>query len=152
MSEYWNVMVPELTVTDFKKSLAFYTDILGFQIRNQREKPDFAYLEHEKAQIMIEQFHESSWNTAELSYPLGRGINLQIELTNTQPILDRLKKSNVKLYRDIKESWYDTGSLSSGQKEFLVQDPDGYLLRFTQFLGEKPEKCNKARTSLWTGF
>lgn len=140
MSEYWNVMVPELTVTDFKKSLSFYTDILGFQIRNQREKPDFAYLEHEKAQIMIEQFHESGWNIAELSYPLGRGINLQIELTNIQPILDRLKKSNVKLYRHIKESWYDTGSLSSGQKEFLVQDPDGYLLRFTQFLGEKPKK------------
>ncbi len=140
MSEYWNVMVPELTVTDFKKSLSFYTDILGFQIRNQREKPDFAYLEHEKAQIMIEQFHENGWNTAELSYPLGRGINLQIELTSIQPILDRLKKTNVKLYRDIKESWYEAGSVLSGQKEFLVQDPDGYLLRFTQFLGEKPKK------------
>lgn len=140
MSGYWNAMVPELTVTDFNKSLAFYTEILGFQIRNQRDKPDFAYLEHEKVQIMIEQFHESGWNTAELSYPLGRGINLQIELTNIEPIFDRLKKSNVKLYRDIKESWYDAGSVLSGQKEFLVQDPDGYLLRFTQFLGEKPKK------------
>ncbi|HAT7741725.1 TPA: VOC family protein, partial [Vibrio vulnificus] len=27
----------------------------------------------------------------------------------------------------------------SGQKEFLVQDPDGYLLRFSQYLGEKPK-------------
>ena len=140
MSEYWNVTVPELTVTDFKKSLSFYTDILGFQVRNQRKKPDFAYLEHEKTQIMIEQFHESGWNTAELSYPFGRGLTLQIELTNIQPILDRLKKSNAKLYRDIKESWYDTGSVLSGQKEFLVQDPDGYLLRFTQFLSEKSKK------------
>jgi catechol 2,3-dioxygenase-like lactoylglutathione lyase family enzyme len=34
MSEYWNVMVPELTVTDFEGSLSFYTDILGFKIRN----------------------------------------------------------------------------------------------------------------------
>lgn len=45
MSEYWNVMVPELTVTDFEGSLSFYTDILGFKIRNQRENPNFAYLE-----------------------------------------------------------------------------------------------------------
>ncbi|HFQ4989843.1 TPA: VOC family protein, partial [Vibrio vulnificus] len=26
-----------------------------------------------------------------------------------------------------------------GQKEFLIQDPDGYLLRFSQYLGEKPK-------------
>ena len=26
-----------------------------------------------------------------------------------------------------------------GNKEFLIQDPDGYLLRFTQDLGEKTE-------------
>jgi catechol 2,3-dioxygenase-like lactoylglutathione lyase family enzyme len=140
MSEYWNVMVPELTVTDFEGSLSFYTDILGFKIRNQRENPNFAYLEYEKVQIMIEQFHENGWNTAELSHPLGRGINLQIELTNIQPILDRLEDSNIGLYREIQESWYDIGPVLSGQIEFLVQDPDGYLLRFTQFLGEKPKK------------
>ena len=27
-----------------------------------------------------------------------------------------------------------------GNKEFLIQDPDGYLLRFTQDLGEKTEQ------------
>jgi len=43
------------------------------------------------------------------------------------------------LYRELKESWYDTGGVLSGQKEILVQDPDGYLLRFTQYLGENPK-------------
>lgn len=140
MSEYWNPMVPELTVTDFQKSLDFYTNILGFSIRNQRKKPDFAYLEQEKVQLMIEQYHENGWNVAELSLPLGRGVNFQIELADTQPILNRLAKSKIQLYRELKESWYDTGSVLSGQTEFLVQDLDGYLLRFTQYLGEKPKR------------
>ncbi|EPJ46620.1 MAG: glyoxalase family protein [Osedax symbiont Rs1] len=133
-------MVPELTVTDFQKSLDFYTNILGFSIRNQRKKPDFAYLEQEKVQLMIEQYHENGWNVAELSLPLGRGVNFQIELADTQPILNRLAKSKIQLYRELKESWYDTGSVLSGQTEFLVQDLDGYLLRFTQYLGEKPKR------------
>ena len=133
-------MVPELTVTDFRKSLVFYTSILGFTVRNQRQKPEFAYLEQEKVQVMIEQFHENGWNVGELSFPLGRGVNFQIELTDIQPILDRLEKSKVKLYRELKELWYDTGLVLSGQREFLVQDLDGYMLRFTQHLGEKPKK------------
>ena len=90
MSEYWNVMVPELTVTNFQKSLVFYTQILGFKVRYRRENPEFAYLEQEKAQIMIEQYHDSGWNLAELLYPLGRGVNFQIELTEIQSILDRM--------------------------------------------------------------
>lgn len=140
MSEYWNVMVPELTVSDFQKSLDFYTKYLGFTVRNQRENPEFAYLEQEKAQIMIEQFHENGWNSGELLYPFGRGVNFQIELSDIQPILQRLQSADIELYRGLKESWYDTGSTLSGQKEFLVQDPDGYMLRFTQYLGEQPKK------------
>ncbi len=39
--------------------------------------------------------------------------------------------------KELKETWYDIGEILSGQKEFLIQDPDGYLLRFTEYLGEK---------------
>ena len=137
MSEYWNVMVPELTVSNFNKSLVFYTEILGFSVRNQRESRDFAYLEQEKVQLMIEQCHENGWHVADLTYPFGRGVNFQIELSNIQPILTRINQAQVKLFRELKESWYDTGKTLSGQMEFLVQDPDGYMLRFTQYLGEE---------------
>ncbi len=89
---------------------------------------------------MIEQFHESDWHVGELSRPLGRGVNFQMELSDIQPILERLQNLQIQLYRDLKESWYDVGSSLSGQKEFLVQDPDGYMLRFTQYLGEKSKK------------
>ena len=139
MEEYWNPMVPELSVTDFSKSLHFYCEILGFSIRNQRLNPDFAYLDMENVQLMLEQIHESGWNTGVLEFPLGRGINFQIELADIGPVHGRLVSAQIALYREMKESWYDVGDMLSGQREFLVQDPDGYLLRFSQYLGEKPK-------------
>ncbi|MDP5253448.1 MULTISPECIES: VOC family protein [unclassified Vibrio] len=140
MSEYWNPMVPELSVSNFEKSLSFYLDILGFSVRIKRENPDFVYLEQEQVQIMLEQINDEGWVTGELIAPLGRGINFQIELTNLDPLIKRLQHHEVKLFRELKESWYDIGDRLSGERELLVQDPDGYLLRFTQHLGEKAKE------------
>ena len=137
MDDYWNPMVPELSVSNFDQSLSFYRDLLGFTVRNQRTRPNFAYLENEKVHIMLEQIHDSGWVTGALQYPLGRGVNFQMELTDISPVLERLLKANVELYRQPQDNWYDEGEMMSGQREFLVQDPDGYLLRFTQYLGEK---------------
>ena len=135
----WNVMAPELTVFDFAKSLRFYTDTLGFEIVHRREQPDFVYLNLQGAQIMLEAHHAEGWNVGELTQPLGRGINLQIELLDIQPLYARLTSSEWPLYRPLVENWYDTGEALSGQREFLIQDPDGYLLRFCQPLGERPK-------------
>ncbi len=133
-------MVPELTVSDFGRSLEFYTGLLGFSVRNRREVPPFAYLEQETVHIMLEQFHAESWQTGELAPPFGRGVNFQLELTAIAPIYGRLQVAGYPLFEEMSEEWYETGDTVSGQKEFLVQDPDGYLLRFTEFLGEKPKE------------
>ncbi|MEZ9679700.1 bleomycin resistance protein [Vibrio splendidus] len=137
MEEYWNPMVPELSVSNFEASLSFYVDVLGFSVRIKRENPDFVYLEQEQVQIMLEQITDSGWITGELVTPLGRGVNFQIELSDLEPLVERLKKANVCFFRDLKETWYDIGEKLSGEREFLIQDLDGYLLRFTQHLGEK---------------
>ncbi|EIJ2834600.1 bleomycin resistance protein [Vibrio parahaemolyticus] len=137
MEEYWNPMVPELSVSDFSKSLNFYCEILGFKVRSQRTKPDFAYIEFEQVQIMLEQIHDNGWATGSLEVPFGRGVNFQIELSNIEPVYERLKLAGISLFKEQKDTWYDVGHSLSGQREFLVQDPDGYLLRFSQYLGEK---------------
>lgn len=136
-NDYWNPMVPELTVSDFATSLHFYCDILGFDIINQRSNPDFVYLAMDKVQIMLEAMHEEMWSTGELAKPFGRGINFQMEFDDIAPILARLQAAKVPLFREQKDSWYEVGDKLSGMREFLVQDPDGYLLRFSQYLGEK---------------
>lgn len=136
LSECWNPMVPELLVSDFSKSLRFYCDVLGFRVRHQRQSPDFAYLEHEQLQLMLEQLEPDSWLTGPLQPPLGRGINLQMELSDIMPVYQRLQQAKVPLFRELDTSWYDIDSGHAGQLEFLVQDPDGYLLRFSQYLGD----------------
>ena len=139
MENYWNPMVPELSVSNFERSLAFYVDVLGFSIRIKRESPDFVYLEQEHVQMMLEQISDEGWVTGELEAPLGRGVNFQIELSDLEPLVKRLKTHKVPLFREMKETWYDIGEKLSGERELLLQDPDGYLLRFTQHLGEKPK-------------
>jgi catechol 2,3-dioxygenase-like lactoylglutathione lyase family enzyme len=129
-----NKLVPELTVFDFERAVQFYVEILGFRISYKRDGPRFVYLEYESAQIMLEESHASAWKTAELSPPLGRGVNFQIEVLDVSPILDRLAKAKYSLYRELRDVWYQTAVGVEGQREFLVQDPDGYLLRFAQYL------------------
>ncbi|MGR6748272.1 bleomycin resistance protein [Aeromonas veronii] len=134
---YWNPMVPELSVTDLARSLVFYTGLLGFSVRYQRDDPPFAYLEQQQVQLMLEQVHPAGWQVGALEPPFGRGINLQMELTEIQPLLDRLQAAGIALFRQPTEVWYPVGEMLAGQREFFLQDPDGYLLRFVQFLGER---------------
>ncbi len=136
----WRKMVPEIDVSDFAESLAFYTEILGFRVLFARHDPEFAYLELEELQFMLSEYRDEGWVVAPLEKPYGRGLNLQMELTNVGPVYERLRANNVPLFREMKDAWRETGGVVSGQREFLVQDPDGYLLRFCQELGERPTK------------
>ena len=133
----WAALVPELTVSDLPVSLDFY-ESCGFNVRFRRSNPSFAYIELGAAQIMLQEPHAQDWITGSLKRPFGRGINLQIEVESAQTIADNLHNRNIELFRDLADSWYDTtDGLAEGQREFLVQDPDGYLLRFAQSLGAR---------------
>ena len=135
--EYWNPLVPELTVRNLEESLRFYL-AAGFQVRFKRDAPPFAYLELGQAQIMLEQEHPAGWNVNPLDRPLGRGINLQIEVRDASKTRDTLTRDSEVLFREISDSWYRVSpDREEGQREFLVQDPDGYLLRFSQYLGSR---------------
>ncbi|MFE8065057.1 bleomycin resistance protein [Priestia megaterium] len=123
----FNKLIPELSVKDINKSKEFYLEILEFQLLYERIEEKFAFISLNGAQIMIEECN-GHWQTGELEYPYGRGINFQIEVENIESILQNLKKHRIKLFRDSMLNNY-SGFI---QKEFIVQDPDGYLLRFSQ--------------------
>lgn len=80
------------------------------------------------------------WDVGELKYPFGNGINFQLEVDDLDEIYNNFKKKNYVIAFDIEENWYRHDDKMLGNKEFLIQDPDGYLLRFTQDLGEKAEQ------------
>lgn len=127
----YSALVPEILVSDFKKSIHFYTAILGFKVEYDRPESQFAFISIGEAQIMIEQMSDH-WQTGELQYPFGRGINFEILVDDLKPMLDRLGTAKHALFQEPEDVWYKTDEGKVGQRQFLVQDPDGYLLRFCQ--------------------
>lgn len=125
----FNSLIPELSVISIEESKRFYIDILGFKLEYERIEDKFAFLSLGDIQIMIEEVN-GHWNTGKLEYPFGRGINFQIEVPNVEEIRENLVKNNIELFRDIIISEYECNGEIILQKEFLVQDLNGYLLRF----------------------
>ncbi|UFZ03357.1 VOC family protein [Bradyrhizobium ontarionense] len=127
-------LVPELDVSDLGASKSFWCDLLGFRIAYQRPEDRFMYIELQGAQVMLMQ-HNGNWETGPLERPFGRGINFQIVVDDVDPMLAALAQANWPLFEKCREAWYRVGERARGQRQFLVQDPDGYLLRFAQDLG-----------------
>ncbi|MFE3229234.1 bleomycin resistance protein [Nocardia sp. NPDC059228] len=125
-------MVPELLVSDQQASRAFYTEVLGFAVLFERAEDRFSYLGLGGAQLMILQDHPQAWRTADLRAPRGRGCNLQIEVDDVTSLRDRILAAGHSLFRDLADETYDVGGGEESQRELLVQDPDGYLLRLVQ--------------------
>lgn len=127
-------LVPELGVDDIAASLAFWCGPLGFAVAYDRPAARFAYLERDGAQVMLCE-QNGRWKTGEATRPYGRGLNLQITVPALQPIVDALAAIGWPLFEAPAEAWYRAGPVERGQREMLVQDPDGYLLRFAEILG-----------------
>lgn len=132
----FNSLIPELSVSNIDNSLRFYCQLLGFHIDYQRVERGFAFLSLQGSQIMLEQANDA-WRTGDLDYPYGRGINFQIMVDNVASLAQTLKERDYPIMVELEENWYRAGQTLVGQKEFLVMDPDGYLLRFAQDVGEK---------------
>lgn len=131
-------LVPELYCSDIERSLSFYTETLGFSVAYARPEERFAYLDREGAQLMIEQSTGRAFLAGELAYPYGRGINLQIEVADVAALYANVKASGSPIYLPIEDQWYRRDQMLLGNRQFIVQDPDGYLLRFFEDLGARP--------------
>lgn len=131
--------IPELSVTNLENSLKFYRTA-GFKIEYERPENKFVFLSMGEIQFMLQEISKGDkWDIAPLSYPFGNGINFQLEVENVEKIYNYLKENNYKIAFEMEENWYRQNDKLLGNKEFLVQDPNGYLLRFSEDLGEKAE-------------
>ncbi|MBY0110710.1 VOC family protein [Patescibacteria group bacterium] len=133
-------LIPELKVTDFNKSREFYTKLAQFDVEYQRPEEEFAMLSKGRAWVMIESLTEKSrtMQVGALEYPLGRGMHFQIEVEDVEALYTNFKDNAYPIFSEMEDKWYRTGATEGGNRQFWVQDPDGYLLRFYQDLGERP--------------
>lgn len=126
----FNKLIPELSVSNINRSRDFYLQ-LGFEIKYERENDKFIFIELNGSQIMLQE-NNNNWNTGDLEFPYGRGVNFSIEVKDVSALYDYLMKRKYPLFSELMMNEYVVDGEKYIEKEFLIQDPDGYLLRFTQ--------------------
>lgn len=134
------VLIPEFAVSDWQASRIFYCDILGFETDYFRPEDGFAMLSFGAAKLMIDQIGEGRTfgdGHLPLTPPFGRGLNLQIRTRNVGAMIARLQQAELPLYLPLEEKWYRKGDQEVGHRQFVIADPDGYLLRFFEDLGSR---------------
>jgi catechol 2,3-dioxygenase-like lactoylglutathione lyase family enzyme len=135
-------LVPELICSDLEQSLAFYVDLLGFRVLYARAEDRFAFLEREGAELMLEQpvSRDRLWPRAELSKPFGRGVNFQTEVSDVDHLHSAIAAAGIECFLPLEQRWYRRDGFEIGVRQFAVQDPDGYLIRLSQSIGDRPIK------------
>jgi catechol 2,3-dioxygenase-like lactoylglutathione lyase family enzyme len=137
---------PELDVSDLDRSLAFYVGVIGFAVMFDRPEERFAFLTLEGVHLMLEEAAGPGrrFRTAPLEHPYGRGVNFMIEVAEIDRLHSRVQAAGSTIVIPLEERWYPlrhSGSqneVEHGRKQFVIADPDGYLLRFSTSLGQRP--------------
>ncbi|MFR6659075.1 MAG: bleomycin resistance protein [Clostridia bacterium] len=124
----FNSLIPELSVSNIETSKKFYKN-LGFKIVYERPENKFCFIQLENNQIMIEE-NNNNWNVGKMEYPYGNGINISMSVNNVENLYEQLKAKDIKFFIDFNMNEYRVDNKLFQDKEFLLQDPDGYLLRF----------------------
>ncbi len=121
-------ITPNLIVSSVDKSLAFYTDELGFARGiNVPEQPPFVFASVTSGPVEIF-LNDRSTVTKEspqfAGLALGGGNTMFVEVEAIDALYDRIKpRTNVVM--PIVTQWY-------GMREFAITDPDGYVITFAQ--------------------
>lgn len=138
-ADYEPDLVPELLVTDVARSVDFWCNLCGFEVAYDRPDEGFAYVTRGRAHVMLEQRGVGrNWLTQDLDPPFGRGVNFQIGVLDLDPILTALASAEWSLFMQPETKWYRVSdSEEAGVRQFLVTDPDGYLIRFQSSLGHR---------------
>ena len=140
-------LVPELAVTDYEASKRFWCELVGFSLRYERPEEGFGYLVLGSAHLMLDQINQGrTWATGTLEAPLGRGINLEIQVAPLDAAWERLTQAQWPIFVEPEEKWYRAGDVEIGVRQFLIQDPDGYLVRLQEEIGERPVKAYPDRS------
>jgi lactoylglutathione lyase len=118
-----------LRVGDLKRSIDFYTNVLGMRVLRQKDYADgrftlaFVGYDSEENGAVLELTH--NWDTRE--YDLGTGYgHVALEVDDAYKACEDVKKRGGKVTRE-------AGPMKHGSTVIaFVEDPDGYKIEFIQ--------------------
>lgn len=118
-----------LRVGDLKRSVEFYTEVLGMRLLRQSDYPNgrftlaFVGYGDESDEAVLELTH--NWDTA--SYDLGNGYgHIAVEVEDAYKACDAVKQRGGKVTREAGPMKHGTTVIA------FVEDPDGYKIEFIQ--------------------
>ena len=62
----------------------------------------------------------------------------KIEVAEVESLYAKVQAAGALVYLPLEDNWYRRGEMLLGNRQFIVQDPDGYLLRLFEDLGSRP--------------
>ena|SRR6218665_1174833 len=110
---------PILYTMDIKETIAFYTNILGFELMNYKEEWQWASLKKDQVEIMLGAMNEH----IPLKAPAFSG-SLYINVSNVDELWEQLKEK-VKIC-------YEIENFDWQMREFAIYDINGYVVQFGQ--------------------
>ena len=118
-----------IRVGDLKRSIDFYTGVLGMKLLRQKEYPDgrftlaFVGYGDESEHAVIELTH--NWDTG--AYDLGNGFgHIAVAVADAYRACEAVKAKGGKVTRE-------AGPMKHGSTVIaFVEDPDGYKIEFIQ--------------------
>ncbi|GGB81365.1 bleomycin resistance family protein [Flavobacterium suaedae] len=132
-------LTPNLEVSDIKDTVAFYLDILGFNLvmavphsqdsMDQKFSPEkeyvYAMVQKDNVEIMFQR-SDSFKNDVVFAenLPIGASVSFYMDVEGIAELYEDLKNKGQAM-TVLKTSWY-------GMKEFYMKDPNGYILGFAE--------------------
>lgn len=121
-----------LRVGDLKRSLDFYTNVLGMKLLRQNDYPDgkftlaFVGYQDESEGAVLELTH--NWDTDQ--YDLGNGYgHIALEVDDAYATCDAIKAKGGNVVREAGPMMHGTTVIA------FVEDPDGYKIELIQKKG-----------------
>ena len=118
-----------LRVGDLKRSIDFYTNVLGMQVLRQKDYPEgrftlaFVGYGAEDKEAVLELTH--NWDTGK--YDLGTGYgHVALEVDDAYKACDEVKRRGGRVTREAGPMKHGTTVIA------FVEDPDGYKIEFIQ--------------------
>jgi uncharacterized glyoxalase superfamily protein PhnB len=121
-------LTPNLVVADVGRSVAFYRDVLGFEL--QMTVPDaspfvFAIVTNGAVEVFLNAKESAAAEyPAFKDQPTGGTLTMFMEIAGVEAAYDGLK-SKVRVVMPLEKKWY-------GMTEFAFLDPDGYIITFAE--------------------
>ncbi|UFP93127.1 bleomycin resistance protein [Gloeobacter morelensis] len=119
---------PNLFVEDVGRALDFYETVLGFKrLMTLPDRAPFAWglVQAGGVELMFQSFESLKDDPLPIEGRQSGGtLNLYIEVDDVEALYEKLR-TQVSVVREPNTTFY-------GMREFLMLDPDGYLLTFAQ--------------------